>query len=443
MYEKISLFKETSRMIKRFKSVLLFILLPTNLLFSQANEWEKTGELCLPVANAQAVVYKEKIYILGGYSGESNEAVYAIQEFDPVSGSCTIVGKMQTPRSGFIADIFNDSILICGGVSENTLKASSIEIWQPTNAAAIFATDSSLNRINPTGGIYKQSSLFVIGGYADPSFGIISPLSYIVELNLESKKATFVSEPSDEPLPYQQSSAFYDEGVYIFGGVYNGVSNKVHKFDISSHKNERIYPNLIRARAGAVAVKTEDGRIYLIGGYNERAAAIDSIEIYQVGEDTNSTRLAQPLLEPRKELTAARIRVNDEDDRIYVFGGIDENDHIVSSIEMLQLSAELTAVAAKETSVKDFALENNFPNPFNSSTKIRFNIQNPSHVRLDIFTTLGQLLRTITNEPLMAGHYEYLWDGKDNNGQPVPSNVYIYRLLTDSYSVSKKMILLK
>ncbi len=428
-------------MLKYFKLIFIFILLVTNLLFAQPNEWEKAGELCVPVANGQAVVYKEKIYILGGYSGESNNAVDVIQEFDPSDGSCAIVGKMQTPRSGFIADIFDDYILACGGVSENKLSASSIELWQPNNAAGILAKNPFLNRINPTGGIYKER-LFVIGGYSDPIFGFF-PLPYIVEFNLSTKKITFVDELSDESLPYQQSSAFYDNGVYILGGVYNGVSNKVYKFDISNHDNERIYPNLIYARAGAVAVTAKDGQIYLIGGYNEKSAAIDSIEIYQVGDNTNKSRLAQPLLTPRKELTAARIRFNYADDRIYAFGGKDENDHIVASIEMLQLSNAATTVESKATVVSNFVLENNFPNPFNSSTKIGFNLQNPSHVRLDIFTTLGQLLRTITNESLMAGHYSFIWDGRDNNGQPAPSNVYIYRLKTDSYSISKKMILMK
>lgn len=428
-------------MIKLYRLILIFVLLATNLLFAQPNEWEKTGELCVPVANAQAVVYKEKIYILGGYSGESNDAVDVIQEFDPSNGSCTLVGKMQTPRSGFIADVFDDYILVCGGVRENKLTASSIELWQPNNAAGILAKNPFLNRINPTGGIYKER-LFVIGGYSDPIFGFF-PLPYIIEFNLSTKKITFVDELNDESLPYQQSSAFYDDGVYILGGVYNGVSNKVYKFDISSHENERIYPNLIYARAGAVAVTGEDGDIYLIGGYNERSAAIDSMEVYRVGDDTNKSRLAQPLLKPRKELTAARIKFDDADDRIYVFGGKDENDHIVSSIEMLQLSNAVSAVEPRPAILNDFVLENNFPNPFNSSTKIGFNLQNQSHVRLDIFTTLGQLLRTITNESLLSGHYEYTWDGRDESGQPAPSNVYIYRLKTDSYSVSKKMILMK
>lgn len=419
--------------------VLLFACAATTI--ARQNEWEKVGEMQIPVAGGQAVVLDNKIYILGGYSDNEEELTDAIQMFNPEDGSCRVVAKMQAVRAGFVADVYDGYILACGGVRENKLTASSIEIWQPGSAPIFFAKNPYLNRINPTGGIYK-GSLYLIGGYSDPLFGFF-PLPYIIEFSLSKKKISFIDELSDETLPYQQSSTFYDDGIYIFGGVYNGVSNKVYKFDISSYENERIYPNLVYARAGAVAITGNDGAIYLIGGYNEKAAAIDSIEIYKVGGDTNKSKLAQPLLVPRKELTAARLKFNEVDDRIYVFGGKDENDHIVSSIEMLQLSNATTAVEPRPIIARNFDLKDNYPNPFNSSTKIEFNLQHQTHVKLEIYTTLGQLVRTLMNESLMSGHYEYSWDGRDESGQPVATNVYIYRLSGESFSQSKKMILMK
>ncbi|NIA30818.1 MAG: T9SS type A sorting domain-containing protein [Actinobacteria bacterium] len=405
------------------------------------NKWENVGEMQIPVAGSQAVVLDNKIYILGGYTDDDDESTDAIQVFDPVDGSCRVIAKMQNARSGFIADVYDGFILACGGIRENKLTASSIEIWQPNSASIFLAKNPYLNRINPTGGIYRES-LFLIGGYSDPLFGFF-PLPYIVEFSLSKKKISFIDELSDETLPYQQSSSFYNGGIYIFGGVYNGVSNKVYKFDISSYENERIYPNLVYARAGAVAVTGNDDAIYLIGGYNEKSAAIDSIEIYHVGGDTNKSKPAQPLLVPRKELTAARFKFNEFDDRIYVFGGKDENDHIVSGIEMLQLSNATTAVEPRPIIARDFDLKDNYPNPFNSSTKIGFNLQHKIHVKLEIYTTLGQLVRTLANGSLMSGHYEYAWDGTDESGQPVATNVYIYRLSGESFSQSKKMILMK
>lgn len=94
---------------------------------------------------------------------------------------------------------------------------------------------------------------------------------------------------------------------------------------------------------------------------------------------------------------------------------------------------------------KEFRILGNYPNPFNPSTKIRFaigkNIQ--TDVVVKIYSSLGELVRTIKYYVSDAGTYEVFWDGKFSNGQEAPSDVYIYTIDFGVGIIASKMILIK
>ncbi|MGC9093973.1 MAG: T9SS type A sorting domain-containing protein, partial [Bacteroidota bacterium] len=85
-----------------------------------------------------------------------------------------------------------------------------------------------------------------------------------------------------------------------------------------------------------------------------------------------------------------------------------------------------------------FALMQNYPNPFNPSTTIKYSVPTNSFVRLEVFNSLGQLVRTLINEEQNAGTYQVIFDGKD-----LASGVYFYRLLAGGFSMTRKMVLTK
>ncbi len=91
----------------------------------------------------------------------------------------------------------------------------------------------------------------------------------------------------------------------------------------------------------------------------------------------------------------------------------------------------------------DFALAQNVPNPFNPTTQIKFDLPRESYVRLSIINVLGQQVKTLVAESLPAGTHTVTFDGKNDNYQTLASGVYFYRLDTEGFSQSKKMILLK
>ena len=85
-----------------------------------------------------------------------------------------------------------------------------------------------------------------------------------------------------------------------------------------------------------------------------------------------------------------------------------------------------------------FALEQSYPNPFNPSTMIRFELQKETNVSLRIFNALGQLVATLVDESKRAGAYQVQW-----NASNVPSGTYFYRLQAAGFVETKKMVLLK
>ncbi len=88
------------------------------------------------------------------------------------------------------------------------------------------------------------------------------------------------------------------------------------------------------------------------------------------------------------------------------------------------------------------------PNPFSSSTSIRYSVARVGNIELKIHNIAGQLVKTLVNEKQNPGSYSTIWDGRDNNGKILPSGIYFYKLkIGDKFSQSasggKKLLLLR
>jgi sugar lactone lactonase YvrE len=88
-------------------------------------------------------------------------------------------------------------------------------------------------------------------------------------------------------------------------------------------------------------------------------------------------------------------------------------------------------------------LYQNYPNPFNPSTNIRFDILTQTHIRLQVFNTLGILVKTLLDEMKDAGSYLITWNGKDSFENRVSSGIYFFRLLSRNYTQTQKAMLLQ
>ena len=91
----------------------------------------------------------------------------------------------------------------------------------------------------------------------------------------------------------------------------------------------------------------------------------------------------------------------------------------------------------------DFILLQNYPNPCNPSTIIKFTVPTATNVRLIIYDVKGRLVKNLVHGTCLPGDNEVLWKGDDMNGQNVPSGIYFYWLYADSQIRTKKMLLLR
>lgn len=88
-------------------------------------------------------------------------------------------------------------------------------------------------------------------------------------------------------------------------------------------------------------------------------------------------------------------------------------------------------------------LNRNFPNPFNPTTTISFDIAKAGSVKLNVYNVKGQLVRRLHNGDLASGNHRVVWNGRDESNRPVASGVYYYRLETRDYTKTNKMLLMK
>jgi hypothetical protein len=123
-----------------------------------------------------------------------------------------------------------------------------------------------------------------------------------------------------------------------------------------------------------------------------------------------------------------------------------------SSIPPLTDIQHLTLVVIYGTGVEDdnssvlpedFALRQNHPNPFNSSTLIEYSLPERGHVTVEIFNLLGQRVRSLVDDEQSAGRYAIEWDGRSDDGHKLATGVYFCRVAAGDQVEVKKMLLLK
>ncbi len=98
-----------------------------------------------------------------------------------------------------------------------------------------------------------------------------------------------------------------------------------------------------------------------------------------------------------------------------------------------------------KTAAFENRLDNNYPNPFNPTTTIKYSIAERGHVTLKIYDAAGRRVRTLVDEVQPPRHegYHARWDGTNDNGQTVSSGVYFYKLSSARFSKTKKMVFVK
>lgn len=115
------------------------------------------------------------------------------------------------------------------------------------------------------------------------------------------------------------------------------------------------------------------------------------------------------------------------------------SDTCVAELELVII----TGVTEQPEVPKDFSLAQNTPNPFNANTKIRFTLPHEGDVEFTVYSLDGRKVRELLRGRQRAGEQRIVWDGTNEQGHPVASGIYLYRLIYGGMQQSRRMVLLR
>ncbi len=110
---------------------------------------------------------------------------------------------------------------------------------------------------------------------------------------------------------------------------------------------------------------------------------------------------------------------------------------------MVSSGAIPVSITKRPSVPKSIQLFQNYPNPFNPGTTITFALGKSSFVSLEIYNSLGERVKGLIQKKFSDGYHSVNWDGKDSFGNDLPSGIYLYRIKTNYFSQTRKMLLLR
>ena len=116
----------------------------------------------------------------------------------------------------------------------------------------------------------------------------------------------------------------------------------------------------------------------------------------------------------------------------------------INSLEAATLTDRFTSEIGKTEAIPlEYALHENYPNPFNPTTTLRFDLPEISDITLTIYNMLGQKVKTFNMQSTPAGYHSVTWNATNDLGEQVGAGVYLYQLQTKDFVKTRKMVLLK
>ena len=110
---------------------------------------------------------------------------------------------------------------------------------------------------------------------------------------------------------------------------------------------------------------------------------------------------------------------------------------------VISLTLEWVGIADGDGIPTVYKVHQNHPNPFNPTTKLRYDLPEASHVRIMIYDLMGREIRTLVDMDQKAGYRSIQWNAANDLGQPVSAGMYLYMIQAGDFRQTRKMVLLK
>ena len=210
------------------------------------------------------------------------------------------------------------------------------------------------------------------------------------------------------------------KGNYLY---YSEAVNGIHIIDISSKSNPVEVGTFNLNNETPKTINCVNNYLYLTFDGNYRDGWIT---ILDAADPINLKQVSSYTLGEYK----SRTFINND----YILAANNENGLYILKLDLEDQDDEPP---------ENYILRQNYPNPFNGETKIEFELPEESNVILKIYNILGQEIKTVFEGEKEMGNHIFSWQGNDNNGNPIASGVYIYRLSTGNLRQSRKLVLLR
>jgi tetratricopeptide (TPR) repeat protein len=384
----------------------------------------------------------------GGYSGSNVIRNNVTGIYASYSSNPNLAGYMLTGNS-----IFDNTTYEVQAVYYCTINADKV-FWG--NNATIFTYSSSVANTNP------------LPYNPNPNRSIIEkgePVNFIAS----SETISYDIEEDDlsQALEMQKEKRF-DEAISLFLKIF--MKNKeelVGKYaltkieecftqsgrkDYLQFSEKEIKPNItVGTETYVIALELEAHQMVNAEEYTGAINNLNSILTkYNLNEDIEKNTL----FTLGSIYTLFTENKRDADNYFNTLKTKYPEDDLTSQIEIIKGMGESYAGNKKimllNPGIKSESVNNNeeisisnYPNPFNPTTIIEYNLPIESNVKLEVYNSLGQLVNVLVDGNQSAGRQRVTWNGKDSFGNSVSSGIYFYRIKTNSLSQIRKMILLK
>jgi hypothetical protein len=402
----------------------------------------------------------EKIYVLVGdrlskqfYTHTTDRLEFTVSNFGEYGFADG--GIVPLGFSGFVFDGEENSSLaemaLLIGVDSQHVSDGARNIAREPDRDFIPAPDGALRRVASVAG----ASAVTLSAFADTLAE--APLGVLV------RQRTFSwNEPGLDNLVALEYTIL-NQNNYSIGGVYVGLYvdwdvtrylQNVVSFSALDHFGYTLYENGDSASYRGVGCLSLEG---MSGHVAQDVSVFSSIDTpfsnslkyraltsgFRFGESFELGDMAQFI-----STGPYRINARDSVKALFVVMGGNELSELENSMALARLALDSVIHSTPSQNPPlptSYMLDQNFPNPFNPSTKIDFNVAERSRVTIEVFNLLGQKVKTLLDREVEPGatSRSVIWQGDNDAGANVASGVYLYRMTAGDFLQARKMLLLR
>jgi hypothetical protein len=344
----------------------------------------------------------------------NSEFFFAYSEQSDLAGKVVLGSDIRTICQ---LDAYGKDVQIGNGSTINSVKAN---LFKSTTLPFYFSLSTDMEHVTPKknnlailsgreGIVFKDSAqfYFAVGDVLVDNIPVtFKSFSDTLNINTISQVNEFLET---EPFTLLDNSVFYYSVQY-------GVTDPIAASQVlTGSQNINFRVELIEASSGAI-----------IGSFDNIFYSRDSVYLYNnIAYQVNTAGIGNTQVK-------LRLVINSSGDFDYSLTERFAEGSVLGKMAFKQINLDGSAL------VKEYALAQNFPNPFNPNTTIRYQIPQDGIITLKIYDILGSEVATLVNEEKIAGKYEVNF-----NASLLASGVYIYKIQAGSFINSKKMILIK